>query len=31
MKKINENIQSTTDKCTLFIPVTEKSKECKTM
>ena len=30
-KKVNENIQSTTGKYTLFIPVTEKSKECKTI
>ena len=30
-EKINENIQSTTDKYPLFIPVTEKSEEHKTM
>ena len=29
--QINENIQSTTDKYTLFIPVTEKSEEHKTI
>ena len=31
MKKINENIQSTTDKYTLFTPVTEKLEEHKTI
>ena len=30
-KKINENIQSTTDKYTLSIPVTKKSEERKTV
>ena len=29
MKKVNENIQSTTNKYTFFIPVTEKSEERK--
>ena len=30
-KKINEDIQSATDKYTLFIPVAEKSEERKTI
>ena len=30
-KKVNKNIQSTTNKYTLFLPVTEKSEECKTI
>ena len=30
-RKIKENIQSTTNKYTIFIPVTEKSEERKTM
>ena len=30
-EKVNENIQSTTNKYTLFIPVTEKSEERKTI
>ena len=29
MKKIKENIQPTTDECTLFIPVTENQKNIK--
>ena len=29
-KKVNENIQSTTNKYALFIPVTEKLEERKT-